>query len=580
MQNKFMVFIQILSRKGIEGMKKTKRSIALLLAILLLCAALAGCSNEDDPAASPASSPSASSSPAASPADSSGPDEPADAAMAGVMYPIAEEPIEMEILSSTMGLILSYLSEDGYNTYPIMEYAIQATGVRFTWNCVERDFYTQQMSLALASEDYPDVFTTPETSYPGGRDALVADDICINLEPYLEEYAPDFMANLYNQYENYAKTITTDSGNITTIYSVAETVGSGPVIRKDWLDKLDLSVPETYDELYDALYAFKTELNVKHPMMILAQCCYQDNSLSAGYDAALTRMPGEMSWQVDDGGTVWAACMLPQFKEYLLMLNSWVKEGLLTDESLAVANMGKLDPYIISGETGFWSSSGGLSNDFKKQSDDPDFLCIPIAEPTKTSGETVHLGGVPFTVSDAMGWAVSTQCETPEAAIMYINYFFTEEGNRLANIGLEGVSYTVNADGSKSYTDLIINNPDGMAQMIATQLYAAMPVPNISTIERARMGWLNDSQKMSHETWSSNRDDTHVYRGDLTSDEAQTYAVRAGDVATLVDENVNQFVYGAKSFDEWDNFIAQCESMGIHELTALKQAAYDRYLAR
>ena len=37
-------------------------------------------------------------------------------------------------------------------------------------------------------------------------------------------------------------------------------------IRKDFLDTLGLDVPETYDELYDVLVAFRDELGLPAPM--------------------------------------------------------------------------------------------------------------------------------------------------------------------------------------------------------------------------------------------------------------------------------------------------------------------------
>ena len=41
-----------------------------------------------------------------------------------------------------------------------------------------------------------------------------------------------------------------------------------------------------------------------------------------------------------------------------------------------------------------------------------------------------------------------------------------------------------------------------------------------------------------------------------------------------------RFILGTQSMEDWDGFVAQMESLGMDEVLAAKQAAYDRYLAR
>lgn len=44
-------------------------------------------------------------------------------------------------------------------------------------------------------------------------------------------------------------------------------------------------------------------------------------------------------------------------------------------------------------------------------------------------------------------------------------------GRNLANWGVEGVTYEVDANGNKQYTDLIVNNPEGMTATLAQFRY-------------------------------------------------------------------------------------------------------------
>ena len=57
-----------------------------------------------------------------------------------------------------------------------------------------------------------------------------------------------------------------------------------------------------------------------------------------------------------------------------------------------------------------------------------------------------------------VGWSISSQCKDPVTVIKFMDFFFTEEGSDLMNWGIEGETYVVNADGTKSYTDTVMKS--------------------------------------------------------------------------------------------------------------------------
>lgn len=561
-------------------MKKHTKLIALLLALAMLAAAAAGCSQDaGDTSTSPAASDNTPS--GTSPGNSPGASVPDDGPSS--LYPVTDEIITLELYQAVGGFLLPYLNEDGWNAYSTFQRAEEVTNVHIEWYPIEQDLYGEKFNIMLSGGDYADIVAQPDKHYQGGADALVADDICIDLSPYLDSYAPDFMAKVYNQYETYAKQITTDSGNIVILCTIGgDHVGSGPIIRMDWVEKLNMETPRTYDQLHDVLLAFKTELNVQHPMVIQSNMSYGDNVFSSGMDVGLWNL-GDLTWQVDDSGTVIATCMTPQYKEYLQMLNGWYNEGLLTDASLTFINARYFDETIQADQTGFWGGgTNTLGNDFAAVSGDPDFNAYPIPEIVQNVGDTLHMGSLPHQLNDASGFAITTQCEYPEAALSWINWFFTDEGSDRFNFGEEDVTYTVSADGTKQYTELITNNPD-IPSMITINIYTGFPggQPAMSTTERALMSYVNDAQKATIEAWSTvQKDNKHMYYGSLTAEESEIYSSRAGDMFTLVSENMTQFIYGNKSFDEYDDFLATIESLNLAALTEVKQAAYDRFMSR
>ena len=70
-----------------------------------------------------------------------------------------------------------------------------------------------------------------------------------------------------------------------------------------------------------------------------------------------------------------------------------------------------------------------------------------------------------------MGVAITTSCKDVETAARLLDYAYSEEGHMLFNFGVEGESYTM-VDGYPTYTDKILNNPEGwpLAQSLAAYI--------------------------------------------------------------------------------------------------------------
>ena len=44
-----------------------------------------------------------------------------------------------------------------------------------------------------------------------------------------------------------------------------------------------------------------------------------------------------------------------------------------------------------------------------------------------------------------------------------------------------------------------------------------------------------------------------------------------------MDEQISKFITGVEPISKWDDFVAQCNKMGIDEATSIKQEQYDAY---
>ena len=79
---------------------------------------------------------------------------------------------------------------------------------------------------------------------------------------------------------------------------------------------------------------------------------------------------------------------------------------------------------------------------------------IPIAPPADQHGVVKER----VSRYPGAGWGISSQCKDPVTVIKFMDYFFSEEGDELINWGIEGDTYTKNADGTKQFTDKVLKS--------------------------------------------------------------------------------------------------------------------------
>lgn len=569
-----------------------KKLLALLLAAAMMLTLLAGCggtttsATESAPAETAASAPAeetAAESPAEeAPAEEAPAEEaPVEEALTPVEYPLCDPgEVELEVYMAMAGfipMVIPDVANVGFDTTRGVIAVEEATGVNLNWTLIDQDAYSEKFSIVVASGDYPDYFSTPENYVSGGIDALIDNEICIDLAPMIDSCMPDFKGAVYTEVEDYRKAITSDTGKIVTVYNFERQSTTGQYIRQDWLDKLGLEVPSTYDELYDVLTAFKND-GVEYPMLLTQTWGYSNNMFAGGFDTSNWGTESDLSYFVQDG-QVQAGILSDNFKEYVEMLNKWFGEGLIGEPTLNIVNIMGINEYLLSNQCGFGCGQSDTLSESSIASAGGDYNMRAIPFITREEGGTFKLyenAGQPGTG----GWAITTACEEPEIAAKVINWFWTEEGYNALNFGVEGETYNI-VDGEIQFTEVITNNPNGFNAMFNTcSEICFFDMPFDFSMERKAATFSNEAEMEAQEIWRSNTSNELRYYGSLSIEESETYTSVAGDLATLAAENISKFVNGDRPMSEWDSFLDELYSMNIEECIAIKQAAYDRYMAR
>lgn len=440
----------------------------------------------------------------------------------------------------------------------------------------------EQFNLMIASRELPDVFERDFFGYPGGPEKAIADGIIIPLNDIIENHSPNFK-KLLEENPEYAKMSKTDSGTYFTYPFIRGDdtimVFFGPQFRKDFLDKVGLPVPETIDEWYNTLVAFRDKLNVEFPLSFRQNPGAGANDLSIG-DSLSGAYGVARGFYVEDD-IVKFGSIEPGYKEYLKTLNKWVSEKLV-DPDFATQDLSTFRAKVTDNKVGafFGYAGGGMGYfyDLVKENN-PEFTLVGAPHPTLKKGEKSHFGQKEWAVSYGKA-VITTANKYPEKTAELLDYGYGEEGHILFNFGIEGKSFNWTSDGYPKYTEWVTNNPEGksMALAMSTYMRSHYDGPFVQAREYFEQFMKYPDQVAAVKTWSeSSFFDRRVPKITATAEESAQLANIMNEVYTYVDEMFLKFVFGTESIDKFDDYVAQVKKMKIDEALKIQQNALERY---
>lgn len=573
-----------------------KNKWSILVAACLLLGLLAGCSDETGSTipeeASSATAEAAvqeTAQPNPEQADSTGEEAVQSASAAEetvqpdltISMPLTEDEVSFTLWHDFVPLLSDYMEGMQDNlSYATME---EISGVHMEFTNVSKDSAATAVSLLVASGDYPNIWNGFAGYYGQGIDTAIDAEIIYDLAQY-KDLMPNYFS-IVDGNEQYAKETYTDDGAMGLAYCLnsKQVIESGLVMRQDWLEELGMEAPVTYEDFEDVLKAMHDAYGGTLWLSYLGDDITK--SFSAGFGITAFNLGSETYFQQVDGQVQF--CPLEEgYLEYVTLMNQWYQDGLLYPDFVSGTSTTTCDPSLMAnGTISMVSCPAGFIEQFYAVAGDENFELVASARPVKQEGDVIHQGStVAMTSTNGFSIATSISDDDPnfEILLKWLDYWYTQEGSDLANYGVEGVSYNRNEDGTVEFTELMTNNPDGLAFNLCMNRYVLFVGSFVNDNTRTAVNY-NDKQAESVEIWTESAGDgAYVYPVaiSMTAEESEEFSSAYSDIATYVESQTLGFITGSVPLSEYDSFCDTIESMGIDDLTEIYQNCLDRYNAR
>lgn len=588
---------------------RKNRKIALVLAVALLVAMLAGCSSSSTPETEePAETQEASEAPETqeteAPAESDEAQEETAEPEAQLNYTASGTPTYSyeydlplfpdEDVSYSMWVSFS----DNMSTFMPNEYydntayqkSVELTGVDIDFTCVTTTANAEKFNLMIASQEYVDIITGVAQLWSQSYDYAIEEEIFLDLTEMVENYMPAYY-QLYQTLDNdVIKDLHTDEGYMPKLialnFDYADAT-EGPMIRTDYLEDVGLDMPVTYDDWDEVLHAFKSELGISQPLMLPKGIVHTSNSMVSGYDVLGTFSTFPMAsapwYQVD--GQIKFGIVEDGYKEYIDMISGWYNEGIINPEFIVLNDNPMGSTYtaeITSGNAGIFFAEGALLENYvvAGSATDPDFAIWGLQEPVKEEGQITHFASKKSPISGRLAnIVVTTAVEDIEKLGKYLDWYYTEDGGLLASVGVEDEAWVYADDGSLVYADTWLASDLADNEKPTKFIFSVMPClyPE-STPEEEDPDYVDAAPV----AWETNTDSAYALPSgiSLTAEESEDYQVKFSDIQTYLEENISKFVVGDRDLSEWDAFIDEVWGLGLQDCMDIYQGAMDRYASR
>ncbi len=480
-------------------------------------------------------------------------------------FPIVNDPVTLTVFGARDQ------NQADWNEVFVLQKYEEMSNVIMDYQEVPADGFDERKQLLFASNELPDIFLRCSFTPTEIASYGVTSRQLIPLDELIEKYAPNLSA-IYAENPLLKQAVTAPDGNMYTIpgidISATGRMGFKQWINQKWLDAVGKEIPTTLDEFKDVLIAFRDgdpnqngekdeiPMGIREPSTV-----YQlAGSFGLQYQMRDT-------YNIDDSGKLHNWITDDAFKEYLIYLHDLYSEKLLwqdyykNDRSLWRSNLAN----ALFGAMYMPYSDVFLNVEDQFTGYAP--LIGPYGDQFWSDANT----GI-----DVVGaFAISNTCQNPEAAIRWVDYFFSEEGSLFFNYGIEGETYYMDEKGQPRFNDEILNAEEGfMTALGKINLVPGKGFPVITTdITNGTVA--SDLTKTVAAGIAEFLPEKVYAKPSVNTEDIERVNTIEQDLFAYRDEAVTKFILGEWDFSKWEEYCSTIEQIGVRDLETIYQNALD-----
>ena len=506
------------------------------------------------------------------------------------VLPIVEETVTLSVAA------IPHATVEDLTTNYATEWLEQQTGVHVEWNVLPRNDARQKINLMLTSAtDLPDVFLGSGAITPEQATLYGGQGLFLPLNDFIDQYSTE-VKRFFEENPLIEKIGTSPDGNIYSLgnYDLCYHCYYSQRVwyNKTWLDTLGLAVPQTTEELYAVLTAFKTQDPNGNGRADEVPFTGATTGWRTTLDGYLMN-PFEYNDGVDrlylDGGNVVAAFMSNGWRDGLRYMNRLYGEGLIDQEGFT-QDQNQLKQGV-EGETVLYGAiAAGVPAAFSLNEGEATknyYLLPPVAGPG-------GLRRTPFYPPEHGfrngRFVITREAEHPEVAFRWADYMYAQEATLTLYFGEQGVDWKYSEPGEVGVDDepalfeelTMVRGVPGQNQAWShmSPRHASWAIIQSRTTDPDDIWYIEkrlyDATKSGQEPYGAAADMIMPPLFVALTDQQEFNELR-----TTLNEYVREATARFVTDDldpqtDWDAYLAELEKIGIDRYLELVQSTYDR----
>ncbi|MBT3272927.1 MAG: extracellular solute-binding protein [Spirochaetales bacterium] len=495
--------------------------------------------------------------------------------------PIVDEPVTISVS------VVRHIHMVDWNDMAVLQQIEEDTNVDIEWIQLVPEEQEDKINLMFASNDLPDAFSGPQGLK---RDKILTygpQGVLIPMEDLIDKYAPN-IKKIFTDYPAVRRLVTTPpDGHIYSLPWMNEYprrhMRNMFWINQTWLDNLGLETPETTDDFYDVLKAFKEgDPNGNGLADEIPYTFRYDNTSRSQYELMASFGVKDPYGNSDrkgvglaiiDGKVVLEPTRM-EWRAGIEWLHKLYRDGLIDPDSMDHVLKdwkGKTNakPAVVGAFTAF---GGGKNKD--------DFVPMkPLVGPTGIRAWRRDLTGV----AKDLYFEITNANKYPEVSIRWADYLNEGELPIILEFGPYGTHIEKQADGRimrlespEDYTPIASWRGDFTPRNYLPYSHTASHMAKV----------IDEGIELQNYNYSTYYED-YIVPGEeifhpytwLLPEQQEVIDSTLPDVAAHVQTMEKKWIVEGGIEQDWDQFIADLKKMGLDKMMAAYQKAYDAYIS-